>query len=106
MTQEPCSKKAKLDTPDEPKDEEVTDTSIEKRFHMRCYTENSSDAINLKPIKCIIKHRFSDFIVNEIDERKEVVRLTSFNLPENEGSAVRLVNFMCCSKLNHFLCAK
>ena len=69
MKKEPAAKKAKLSVSNESSEEPANnnETSFERKFHISCFVENSS--AKCKPIKCVIKHRFSDFIVNEIDEK-------------------------------------
>lgn len=39
---------------------------------------------NVSAVSGIIKHRFTDFFVNEIDKKDNVVRLTDIGLPEDE----------------------
>ncbi|XP_063723074.1 pseudouridylate synthase 7 homolog [Symsagittifera roscoffensis] len=69
--------------------EKNSEKTLEDQFGICCYVSNFVEGDfqdDGKSIDVILKHRFSDFIVNEIDENDRVVNLTSFELPKTESA--------------------
>ena len=84
--EEPPSKVAKASEKLHDVNTDLSATKLETQFGIECYISEFSEVgcHNTEAVDGILKHRYSDFIVNEVDASDNVVRLTSLKLPDSE----------------------